>query len=107
MRSVCPQTVSYGRDVLFADAAFGLQAEGIDADAAQYLKQVREEASRIPHVTVSKCRAPPRATSPSATALDAAATEPEAPQLPLPLIDWTYGVIHGFIEARRQVEYAV
>lgn len=93
--------------MLSADGASFLQAEGIDVEAAEYLRAVREEASKIPHITASKGRAPPRDASRSASTADASTEVPEQPKLPPPLIEWTYGVIHGFMEARSQVQYAV
>lgn len=84
-----------------------MQAEGIDEEAAQYLRAVREEASKIPHVTVSKTRAPPRAVGNSTEAIEAAMAVPDEPSLPPPIIEWTYGVIQSFVEARNQVEYMV
>eukprot|EP00892_Ulva_mutabilis_P009062 jgi/Ulvmu1/6528/UM003_0161.1 len=83
--------------------ALPLDAEGIDAEAARYLRAVREEASKIPHVCASQRRAPDQAdASPSAQNEPAA---PDPPKLPPPLTEWTYGVIRGFMDARGQVQH--
>lgn len=94
------------RKLLPAHCVRHVQAEGIDADAARYLKAVREEASRIPHVCASQRRAPCQdAASPSTPHTAGAAPEP--PKLAPPMTEWTYGVIQGFIDARSQVEFVV
>lgn len=77
------------------------QVEGIDEDAAAYLRAVREEASRIPHVTASVRRygepEPPVHHDPHDTAVSQ----------PPPMMDWIHSVVDGFVEARQQVHHQV
>lgn len=89
---------------MLADSASQVQAEGIDAEAARYLRAVRDEASRIPHVCASQRRAPDPADAASSSPQAAAA---DSPKLPPPMTEWTYGVIQGFMDARGQVQHVV
>lgn len=78
-----------------------MQDEGIDDDAAAYLRAVRDEASRMPQVTSSirRCREPepPVQADPDDTSMSH----------PTPMMDWIHSVVDGFIEARQQVQYQV
>ena len=76
-----------------------MQADGIEDDAAAYLRAVREEAARIPHVTVGTRLHPEAATTSTATDVIADVSAP-APQY-----DWTCDVIDNFVAARAQVQY--
>jgi Survival motor neuron (SMN) interacting protein 1 (SIP1) len=77
-----------------------MQAEGVEADAAAYLRAVRAEAARIPHVCTAGARLHPEPEACSAP-------EPAcASALPTPQYEWTCNVIDNFVAARSQVRVA-
>lgn len=74
-----------------------MQAEGMSADAAAYLRSVREEAARLPRVSVGK-RLNPQEPSCSNDHLDSPSCAPAIPY------DWTCTVVDNFVVARTQVQ---
>jgi Survival motor neuron (SMN) interacting protein 1 (SIP1) len=72
-----------------------LQADGVDEEAAAYLRFVREEAARIPHVCASSRR--------SVATFTAAAVEP-IEDASMPEHSWLCSVLDNFVAARSQVQ---
>jgi Survival motor neuron (SMN) interacting protein 1 (SIP1) len=72
-----------------------LQADGVDEEAAAYLRFVREEAARIPHVCASSRR--------SVATFTAAAVEP-IEDASMPEHSWLCNVLDNFVAARSRVQ---
>ena len=79
-----------------------VQAEGIEADAAAYLRAVRNEAARIPHV----CAGTRRHAESAQAATSFSHDEAEAATL-APAYDWTCTVVDNFVAARAQVQHDI
>jgi hypothetical protein len=79
-----------------AQVCGGVQAEGIDADAAAYLRSVRKEAAKLPRVSVGT-RLNPQGPSGSSSHL-------ASPRTPMPPYEWICTVVDNFVTARTQVQ---
>jgi hypothetical protein len=84
-----------------------LQAEGVDADAAAYLRGVRDEAARIPYVCTSRRRTVTPIDAGEAEANMSSSLSNTAAALDPPMMEWVFSVINNFLAAREEVHHEV